>query len=65
MGIILKLIFKKSFGGGGMEVTASGLGQAVGCFECGDERWGSIKLAKFLDWARNYYLIKDEFHEII
>ena len=40
--------------GGGMDWSASGLGQAVGCFERGNERSGSIKLAKFLDWVRNY-----------
>ena len=50
-GLILKLIFKKSFGWGGvgMYLSASGLGQTVGSFERGDGPSGSIKLAKFLD----------------
>ena len=53
--IILKLIVTKLFGGaGGMDWFSLGLGQAVGSFERGDEPSGSIKLAKFLDWVRNY-----------
>jgi len=49
-GIILKVIFTKLFSGAaGMDWSASGLGQAVGSFES-----VSIKLAKFLDWVRNY-----------
>jgi hypothetical protein len=54
-GIILKLLFKKSLGGGGgMDWSVSGLGQAGGSFESGDVHSGSVKLAKFLDWVRNY-----------
>lgn len=53
--IILKVIFTKLFGwAGGMDWSAPGLGQAVGSFESGDEPSGSIKLAKFLDWVKNY-----------
>ena len=37
-----------------MEWTASGLGQAAGSFERGDERYGFVKLVKFLDWVQNY-----------
>ena len=35
--------------GYGLDRAGSGQGQVVGCFECGNELSGSIKLGEFLD----------------
>lgn len=32
----------------------------VGCFESGNEHWGSIKFGEFLHQLRKYYLLKKD-----
>jgi len=52
--IVLKWIFKKQIGGGGMNWID--LAQVAGSCECGNELFGSIKCKEFLDWLRRTLL---------
>jgi len=51
--IILKWIFDKWDGEAWTGLLWLRIGTGGGCFECGNEHYGTIKCGEFLDWLRN------------
>ena len=47
--IILRRIFRNGMGRHELDLSGSCLGQGVGSFKCGNERFASIKCGEFLD----------------